>query len=448
MTYGEFKNTIKSKRLTVAVVGLGYVGMPTSLAIARVGIKVIGVDINRARVRQINNGKSFIAEISDDEIKSVQKYFKATSDWKELKRAQVIIIAVPTPLTKYKTPDVSFIETATKNIARNFKSGTLIILESTTYPGTTEEIVKPILSARGRSTSGGEKSRSTRSGQAGLVAGKDFYLAFAPERIDPGNKQYKFTDIPKVVGGIDSRSTELASTFYETFLKSVHKVSSTRAAEMTKLLENIFRLVNISLVNELKMVGDKMDIDFWEVVEAAKTKPYGFMPFYPGPGVGGHCIPLDPFYLSWKARELNFFTRFIDLAGEINELMPHHVVTKVIWALNKHKKSVRGSKILVVGAAYKKDVDDPRESAAIPVIWDLMRKGADISYHDPYISELRVNGTVLHSKLLDKNLLKNTDCVVIITDHTKLDYKMIEKEAKLIIDTRNAIKKKAPHIIN
>lgn len=437
MTYGELKNAIKRKRITAAVVGLGYVGMPTSLAIAKAGIKVVGVDINRTRVKEINAGKSFISDIPDSEIKATQKYFKATSDWKELKKAQVIIIAVPTPLTKYKTPDTSFIEAATRNIAKNFRPGTLVILESTTYPGTTEEVVKPIL----------EKAVNPRQ-TLRPAQGGDFYLAFAPERIDPGNKQYKFTDIPKVVGGIDARSTELAAMFYQTFLKSVHKVSSTRAAEMTKLLENIFRLVNISLVNELKMVGDKMNIDFWEVIEAAKTKPYGFMPFYPGPGVGGHCIPLDPFYLSWKARELNFFTRFIDLAGEINELMPHHVVTKVIWALNQHKKSVKGSKILVLGAAYKKDIDDPRESAAIPVIWDLMRKGADVSYHDPFISELRINGTTIHSKALDKNLIKNADCVVIITDHSKLDYKMIEKEAKLIIDTRNTIKKKGPNIVN
>ena len=430
MAYSELKNAIKRKRFTSAVVGLGYVGMPTSLAIAKAAIKVVGVDINRARVREINLGHSFISDIPDSEIKSAQKYFKATADWKELKKAQVIIIAVPTPLTKYKTPDTSFIEAATRNVAKNFRPGTLVILESTTYPGTTEEVVKPIL----------EKS--------GFTAGKDFYLAFAPERIDPGNKQYKFTDIPKVVGGIDARSTELAAMFYQTFLKSVHKVSSTRAAEMTKLLENIFRLVNISLVNELKMIGDKMNIDFWEVIEAAKTKPYGFMPFYPGPGVGGHCIPLDPFYLSWKARELNFFTRFIDLAGEINELMPHHVVTKVIWALNQNKKSVKGSKILVLGAAYKKDIDDPRESAAIPIIWDLMRKGADVSYHDPYIPELHINSTTLNSKPLDKNLVKNADCIVIITDHSKLDYKMIEKEAKLIIDTRNAIKNKGSNIVN
>lgn len=440
MTYGELKNAIKRKRFTVAVVGLGYVGMPTSLAIAKAGIKVIGVDIARARVREINEGKSFIADIPDAEIKSVQKYFRATSDWSELQRASVIIIAVPTPLTKHKTPDTSFIEAATKSIARNFKKGTLVILESTTYPGTTEEIVKPILSAGGRSASGGEKS--------GLVAGKDFYLAFAPERIDPGNKQYKFTDIPKVVGGIDQRSTELAAVFYRTFIKNVHRVSSPSVAEMTKLYENIFRLVNISLVNELKMVSDRMGIDFWEVIEAAKTKPYGFMPFYPGPGVGGHCIPLDPFYLSWKAREFNFFTRFIDLAGEINELMPHYAVTRIIWALNRVKKSVRGSKILILGVAYKKDVDDPRESPAIPIIWDILRKGGDVFYHDPYISQLQVDDKIFHSMPLDKNLVKSADCVVILTDHTNLDYKMIEREAKLIIDTRNAIKNKARHIVS
>src|SRR3989344_5665549 len=429
MIYGELKNAIKRKRFTAAVVGLGYVGMPTSLAIAKAGIKVIGVDISRARVREINAGKSFIADISDSEIKSVRKYFRATSDWNELKRAQVIIIAVPTPLTKHKTPDTSFIEAATKNIAKNFKKNALVILESTTYPGTTEEIVKPIL----------EKS--------GCVAGKDFYLAFAPERIDPGNKQFKFTDVPKVVGGIDQRSTELATIFYQTFLKSVHKVSSSSAAEMTKLYENIFRLVNISLVNELKMVSDRMGIDFWEVIEAAKTKPYGFMPFYPGPGVGGHCIPLDPFYLSWKARELNFFTRFIDLAGEIHELMPHHVVTKVIWALNKMKKPVAGSKILVLGAAYKKNIDDPRESPAIPIIWDLMRKGGEVSYNDPLVHSLKVGDKILSSVPLTKQALKSADCVIITTDHSAYDYKMIAQESKLVIDTRGAIKEKRSNVV-
>ena len=437
MTLGEFKVALKRHKIAVAIVGLGYVGMPTALALAKQSTKVIGIDINKNRVRQINSGKSFIAEISDNELRVALKKFSATTNFAEIKNARVIIIAVPTPLTANKTPDISYIENAAKQVAKYFKKGTLIILESTTYPGTTEEVLKPIL----------EKN--------GLIAGKDFYLAYAPERIDPGNKNIHFTDIPKVVGGIDQKSTDLAAAFYISFMKHVYKVSSPRAAEMTKLLENIFRLVNISLANELKLIAAKMGIDYWEVVDAAKTKPYGFMPFYPGPGVGGHCIPLDPFYLSWKAREYNYFTRFIDLAGEINELMPHQVVTSVIFALNKFKKSVRGAKILVLGAAYKKDVDDPRESAAIPLIWDLLRKGAEVSYHDPYVPELKIYGhrhtkhapQTLTSVALTKDMVKKADCVVIITDHSNVDYTMVLKEAKVIVDTRNAIKEKSPKVI-
>ena len=423
-------------RKTVGIIGLGYVGLPTALAIARAGHRVIGVDVNRERVRAVNSGKSFIAEIPSSDLAAVRRLpagrhgnLSATTDWKEVRRCSVILITVPTPITEHKTPDTSYIEKAGAGVAKYLKRGTLVVLESTTYPGTTEELLAPIL----------EKS--------GLRAGKDFYLAFAPERIDPGNKQFKFTDIPKVVGGMNAQSTKHAVAFYKTYLAKVHAVSSPRTAEMTKLLENIFRLVNISMVNELNLLASKMGIDMWEVIEAAKTKPYGFMPFYPGPGVGGHCIPVDPFYLSWKARELNFFTRFIDLAAEINELMPHTIVTKVIWALNKHKKAVRSSKILVLGVAYKKDIDDPRESPAIPIIWDLLRKGGTVHYNDPYIPELRVNGATLKSVPLTKAALKQADCVVILTDHSAYDYGMIAKTAKLVIDTRNAIQRKAEHIV-
>lgn len=419
---------IKTKKARVAVVGLGYVGLPTAVAIANAGFKVVGIDIWKERVKKINSGESVVKDISNEELKEASKNFKASTNFKEVDKSDVVIIAVPTPLNKNKAPDTSFIESAGRNVAKYLKRNSLVILESTTYPGTTDELLKPIL----------EKS--------GLTTPKDFHLAFAPERIDPGNKQFTFTEIPKVVGGIDKKSTDIAALFYLSFLERVHKVSSARTAEMTKLLENIFLLVNISLVNELKMIAEKMDIDFWEVIEAAKTKPYGFMPFYPSPGVGGHCIPLDPFYLSWKAREYNFFTRFIDLAGEINELMPHHVVTKVIWILNKMKKSLAGSKILVLGVAYKKDIDDPRESPAIPIIWDLLRKGAHATYNDPFIPNLRVNGKILKSQTLTKNLIKNSDCVIILTDHSIYDYKMISQNAKLIIDTRNAIKIKSPKI--
>ena len=430
MNYAEAKNAIKKKRFTTAVIGLGYVGLPLILIMAKAGLKVVGLDIDKKRIKQINSGKSPVIDIKDDELRQILKKFKATSNWKEIKKADVIIIAVPTPLTKNKTPDTSAIESAGKQIAKFMKKGALVILESTSYPGTTEELLKPIL----------EKS--------GFKAGKDFHLAFAPERIDPGNKQFALIDIPKVVGGINKESTELATAFYLAFLKKIHKVSSPKIAEMSKIYENIFRLVNISLVNELKMIADKMGIDFWEVIEAAKTKPYGFMPFYPGPGVGGHCIPLDPFYLSWKAREYNFFTRFIDLAGEINELMPHHVVTKIIWALNLYKKPIRDSKVLILGVAYKKDVADYRESAAIPIIWDLLRKGAEVIYNDPFIPEIEINGKTLNSKPLNKNLIKSADCIVILTNHSAYDYSMIVKEAKLLIDTRGVIKEKSPKIFN
>ena len=430
MNYAEAKNAIKKKRFTTAVIGLGYVGLPLILIMAKAGLKVVGLDIDKKRIKQINSGKSPVIDIKDDELHQILKKFKATSNWKEIKKADVIIIAVPTPLTKNKTPDTSAIESAGKQIAKFMKKGALVILESTSYPGTTEELLKPIL----------EKS--------GFKAGKDFHLAFAPERIDPGNKQFALIDIPKVVGGVNKESTELATAFYLAFLKKIHKVSSPRVAEMSKIYENIFRLVNISLVNELKMIADKMEMDFWEVIEATKTKPYGFMPFYPGPGVGGHCIPLDPFYLSWKAREYNFFTRFIDLAGEINELMPHHVVTKIIWTLNLYKKSVRDSKILILGVAYKKDVADYRESPAIPIIWDLLRKGAEVIYNDPFIPEIEINGKTLNSKPLNKNLIKSADCIVILTNHSAYDYSMIVKEAKLLIDTRGVIKEKSPKIFN
>ena len=408
-------------RKTVGIIGLGYVGLPTALAIARAGHRVIGIDVNKERVRAVNSGKSFIAEIPSHELVAVKRNLSATSDWREVRKCGVVLITVPTPITEHKTPDTSYIEKAGAAIAKHLKRGTLVVLESTTYPGTTEELLAPIL----------EKS--------GLRAGKDFYLAFAPERIDPGNKQFKFTDIPKVVGGMNAQSTKHAVAFYKTYLAKVHAVSSPRTAEMTKLLENIFRLVNISMVNELNLLASKMGIDMWEVIEAAKTKPYGFMPFYPGPGVGGHCIPVDPFYLSWKARELNFFTRFIDLAAEINELMPHNVVTKVIWALNRRKKAVRGSKILVLGVAYKKDIDDPRESPAIPIIWDLVRKGGMVSYHDPYIPRLDVNGKTLYSVPLNAATLRKMDCVLIHTDHSAFNYGFIARTAKIVVDTRNAI---------
>lgn len=413
----------------VAVIGLGYVGLPTALAFAARGLRVTGIDVNRTRVRAINAGKSFIREIPDEALHRVRKNFVATTDWNAVRRAEVVLIAVPTPLTAHKTPDTSAIESAAARIARHLRRGTLVVLESTTYPGTTDELLRSILE------------------RSGLRAGKDFSLAFAPERIDPGNTKYRLTDVPKVVGGIDTRSLRRAAAFYRLAFARVHPVSSARTAEMTKLVENIFRLVNISLVNELKMIADKMGIDMWEVIEAAKTKPYGFMPFYPGPGVGGHCIPLDPFYLSWKAREFNFFTRFIDLAGEINELMPHHVVTKVIWALNQNKKSLRGSTVLLLGVAYKKDIDDPRESPALDILWDLTRKGAKVLYHDPYIAKVAAHGKTFVSSPLTPRLLRRADCVVVVTDHSSVDYRAVARHAKLVVDMRNAVPARRSRII-
>src|SRR3989344_2631132 len=414
----------------IAIIGLGYVGLPLVIASVNAGFFVYGIDKNEKIVKNLNKGISHINDVASKDLKKMLKNFKATTDGSEIKKATVIIICVPTPLTKYKTPDTSYIESAAKIIAKNInnKNKPLVILESTTYPGTTEELLKPII----------EKS--------GLKAGSDFYLSFSPERVDPGNKM-KFINIPKIIGGIDKKSTEITDLFYKKLGIKTHCVSSSKTAEMTKLLENIYRLVNISLINELKLLCDKMSIDIWEVIEAAKTKPYGFTAFYPSPGVGGHCIPLDPFYLSWKAKEYGFFARFIELAGEINELMPHHVVTKVIWALNRVKKPLRGSKILVLGVAYKKDIDDARETPATPIIKDLIRKGVDVSYHDPYIPQFKLGSHVLKSVPLSKPTLKNSDCVLILTDHSQLDYSTIAKSAKLIVDTRHVVKEKLPNVI-
>jgi UDP-N-acetyl-D-glucosamine dehydrogenase len=412
---------IKEKKARVAVVGLGYVGLPTAIAVAEAGFSVVGIDTNEQRVKQLTDGRSFMVEIANETIKNASKNFYATNKWSDIKKCRVVIIAVPTPLTKNKTPDTSHIENAVKNIAPYLRPESLVILESTTYPGTTEELVKPNL--------------------------PPCYLAFAPERIDPGNKAYKFVEVPKVIGGLNKKSAELAGAFYGSFIKKIVTVSSPRAAEMTKLLENIFRLVNISMINELKMLGDKLDIDIHEVIEAAKTKPYGFMPFYPGPGAGGHCIPLDPFYLSWKAREVGFFARFIELAGEINELMPHYVVTRIIWALNQKQKAVNGSKILVLGVAYKKDIDDARESPSLAVIKDLMRKKAQLIYNDPHVPQVEIGGGKIYSTALTDDLLKRVDCVVILTDHSAYDYAAIFKKSKLIVDIRNAIKKKDDKVV-
>lgn len=422
---------IKNKKAKVAVIGLGYVGFPTAVELAKTGYRVFGIDIKKERVDKINKGESFIFDVSSKEIKEVVRAgkLKAFNNHLILKEVNIVLICVPTPLDKNKIPDVSYIRSTTKEIARHLKKDQLIILESSSYPGTTREIILPDL----------EKKK--------MKVGKDFYLAYSPERIDPGNKEYKLKNIPRVVAGITRKCTKLATEFYRAFISApIMPLSSPEVAEMTKILENTFRLVNISMINELALFCGKMGIDIWEVIEAAKTKPYGFMPFYPSPKIGGHCIPLDPFYLSYKAKEYNFWTRFIELAGEINEQMPHYVVTRVIWALNLNKKAVRNSKILVWGVAYKKDVGDPRESAAYDIIPDLLRKGAEVNYFDPYVKEFEIKDKFFKKPILLKSIkysakiLKNYDLILILTDHSGFDYDELAKNTELVVDTRNAIK--------
>lgn len=419
------KDLIREKKARIAIVGLGYVGLPAAVELVRVGYSVLGIDISKKRVAEINKGQSYISDISSPELKEAVESgkLKAFSSFEPVKKADVVLICVPTPLDKNKVPDISYIKASSEEIAKNLHQGQLIILESSTYPGTTREVVLPAL----------EKT--------GLKIGKDFFLAFCPERIDPGNEKYKFKDVARVVGGITKKCTELATELYQNFVQAkVMPLSSAEAAEMTKILENTFRLVNISMINELTLLCGKMGIDIWEVIEAAKTKPYGFMPFYPSPKIGGHCIPLDPFYLSWKAKEHNFWLNFIELAGQINEQMPHFVVTKIISVLNKVKKSVNGSKILVWGVTYKKDIEDARESAAFDVIPDLIRKGAAVDYFDPFAKELRFSDIILRSRDYKPEMFKEYDLVLILTDHSGYSYEDIAQKSKLVVDTRNAIK--------
>jgi UDP-N-acetyl-D-glucosamine dehydrogenase len=416
---------IESKKAVVGIMGLGYVGLPLAREYCRGGLKVVGFDVDPNKVKMLNAGKSYIQHIPSSLVKELvdSKQFRATTDMKELRKMDAIIICVPTPLTKMRDPDMRFIVSTAEAISPNLQQGQLVILESTTYPGTTREVVKPIL----------EKS--------GLKAAKDFYLAFSPEREDPGLKDYSTATIPKVVGADDPVSRELACKLYGTAIKTIVPVSSSAVAESAKLLENIYRCINIALVNELKMLFDKMGIDVWEVINAAKTKPFGFQAFYPGPGLGGHCIPIDPFYLTWKAREFEMATRFIELAGEINTGMPKYVVTKTIDALNDHGKAIKGSKILVLGLAYKKDVDDLRESPSITLIELLKEYGAKVDYNDPHIPHTpkqREHDLKMSSKPISPKMLKSYDAVLIATDHSSYDYKMIVKNARIVVDSRNA----------
>lgn len=400
---------ITSKTAKVAVIGLGYVGLPLAVEIAKRGFDVLGIEKQGQKevlAKEISKGKII-----------------TTSTYQELASRDIAIIAVPTPLTKTHEPDLSHVVSATNQIAKHLHQNQLVILESTTYPGTTEEVLLPILQSNG------------------LEVGKDFFLSYSPERIDPSEKKYGVSNIPKIVSGVTSRCLDLTKHFYKQFIDEVIDVSSTRVAEMAKILENVFRSVNVALANEMALLCERMNIDVWEVVKAASTKPFGFMTFYPGPGLGGHCVPIDPFYLSWKAREYEFHTEFIELAGKINHSMPYYVVEKITKALNAQGKVLKGSKILILGVAYKKDIDDLRESPALRIIDLLNQREAMVSYFDPYVKNIHIDKKSYSSELLSKSALGESDCVVIVTDHSNVDYEMVVKHSELIVDTRNALDK-------
>jgi UDP-N-acetyl-D-glucosamine dehydrogenase len=431
-TVAELKTKIELREARVAVMGLGYVGLPLALLYTEQKLRVTGFDIDQRKVDTLMAGGTYIYRIPAPEIQEARgKGFEATSDFSRLEQMDAIIICVPTPLNEYHEPDLSYISDTAKAIAPHLRRGQLVILESTTYPGTTEEVLVPILEKGNRHNL---KAARTEDGNSDA-----FFVAFSPEREDPGNTSVARCDIPKVVGGLDPRASELAAALYGTIFNRIVPVSSPAAAEMTKLLENIYRCVNIALVNELKLLSLRMGLDIWEVIAAASTKPFGFHPFYPGPGLGGHCIPVDPFYLSWKAKEWDFRTRFIELAGEINIGMPYHVIESVTKALNQRKKALNGSRVLVLGVAYKRDIDDLRESPSLTIIELLQKEGAEVSYNDPYIPavgkgrkyDLQMKSTPLEN-------LGQYDCVLIVTDHSDYDYGRIVRESQLVVDTRNA----------
>src|SRR5664280_751482 len=430
----EILNKIADKSAIVGIIGLGYVGLPLGLEFANKNFKVIGFDLDDFKIKSLSKGKSYIKHISSDRIKKFfvdKKNFSATSDFSRLPEVDAIIICVPTPLNEHREPDMSFIENTAYTIQKYLRKGQLVSLESTTYPGTTEEILLPLF----------ESAPKVQSGIIPFKVGKDFYLAFSPEREDPNNANYNTSTIPKVVGGITPNCLNAAQALYNQIIVKTVPVSSTRVAEATKILENVYRSVNIALMNELKMVFDRMGIDIWEVIEAATTKPFGYHPFYPGPGLGGHCIPIDPFYLSWKAKEYDFSTRFIELAGEVNEAMPAHVVQYVAIGLNQHKKAVNGSRILMLGMAYKKDIDDLRESPSLTVIELLRAQGADVLYNDPYFPKVgRGRRYNLNMTCTPLENLGQYDCVLIMTDHSDYNYQEIVDQSKLVVDSRNATK--------
>jgi UDP-N-acetyl-D-glucosamine dehydrogenase len=430
----------KGAQLKVGIIGCGYVGLPLALRFAEAGHRVTGFDTDPVKVSMLNAGKSYIDHIPQNKIQQfvISRHFSATTDFSKLKETDAVLICVPTPLDERREPDLSYVEQTAISIQPHLQKGHLVVLESTTYPGTTEELVLPIL----------EKSGLRCPIATGIESENiptDFFVAFSPEREDPGNKQYGLAQIPKVVGGANPPSSRAAQALYAQVVARVVPVSSTRAAEMAKLLENIFRCVNIALVNELKLLATRMNIDIWEVIDAAATKPFGFMPFYPGPGLGGHCIPVDPYYLSWKAREFDFAARFIELAGEINTAMPYHVVDSISSSLNSQKKSLNGSRLLILGVAYKKDVDDLRESPALKIMQLLQQRGAQIDYNDPYFPQMHkmrhFNFENMKSVAISKESLATYDAAIIATDHSSYDYHAIVDGSKLVVDTRNATRR-------
>lgn len=431
----SLEKRIKAKEAHIGIIGLGYVGLPLLKTFLACGFRVMGFDIDLKKVKMLNQGRSYIKHVATKELKDfmARKRFRATSDFKNLSQVDVIIICVPTPLDSHKNPDLTFVLNTTEVISKNLKKGQLVVLESTTYPGTTEEEMLPILERRRRKV------------------GEDFFLAYSPERENPGDKEYTTAKIPKIVGGVTPDCRRVAKALYDQIVVETIPVSSPKVAEATKLLENIFRSVNIALVNEMKMIFEMLGIDIWEVIEAASTKPFGFLPFFPGPGYGGHCIPVDPFYLTWKAKEVEYPTKFIELAGEINTRMPYHIVSKTIEALNERGKIIRSASILILGIAYKKDVDDQRGSPSLKIISLLQKKGAKVSYNDPYVprsfGHRDYPGLRLESVPLDEKKLRNFDAVIIATDHSDYDYDWIARNASLIIDTRNAIKKKRKNVV-
>jgi UDP-N-acetyl-D-glucosamine dehydrogenase len=421
-TTTSLEERIKNHTAHVVIVGMGYVGLPLAVGFARAGLRVTGLDIAQDRVDHVNAGQSDIADVTDDELQPLVAAGKlaATVDPGIIAEADCVSICVPTPLSKTKDPDVSFILKAVEGIKEHLHQGMLVVLESTTYPGTTEELIRPMLE------------------ETGLKVGTDFYLAFSPERVDPGNPVYRTQNTPRIVGGTTMECARIAGLFYEQSIEKVVIVSSTQAAEMVKLLENTFRSVNIGLVNEVALMCDRLNIDVWEIIDAAATKPFGFMPFYPGPGLGGHCIPIDPHYLAWKLKSLNYYARFIELAGDINSHMPEYVVERVGRALNGVQKAIAGAKIFALGVAYKKDISDVRESPALDVIRLLQQRDAEVEYADPYVLEIKTdNGSLKHVDITPERL-QNSDCTVILADHTEFDYELICRHAPLIFDTRNA----------